>query len=355
MSTLIIPCAGKSSRYPNIKPKWLFTHPDGKLIIQKAIDPLLGYKKIKKKIITITKSIDNKFDAKYILNQIFKKKVNILVLDKETTSASETVFQTIKKLNLKGQILIKDSDNFFKINKNFNIFNKNFVLYFDINNKNEIDKINQKSFIIRNTLGHITNIEEKKIISDKICVGLYAFNTVEKFKKYYQFCKKNIFKNEIYISYLVKSAINNNELFFSSEVTHYEDYGTYKDWLKIRKKYRTYFVDLDGVLFVNKGKYGRKNWFTKNIYIKKNLKYLLQLNRANAEIIFTSSREKTLEKKLNSELKKIGFSNFRILLGLNHGQRVLINDYSITNPNPSAISINLQRNSSSLNSLLGEI
>ena len=38
MKTLIIPCAGKSSRFPNMKPKWMLTHPDGKLMIEKAID-----------------------------------------------------------------------------------------------------------------------------------------------------------------------------------------------------------------------------------------------------------------------------------------------------------------------------
>ena len=26
MSTLIVPCAGESSRYPDGKPKWLYTH-----------------------------------------------------------------------------------------------------------------------------------------------------------------------------------------------------------------------------------------------------------------------------------------------------------------------------------------
>ena len=54
MATLIIPCAGKSSRYPGIKPKWLFTHPDGKLMLEKSVAPFLNNKKIKNKIITIT-------------------------------------------------------------------------------------------------------------------------------------------------------------------------------------------------------------------------------------------------------------------------------------------------------------
>ena len=28
MKTLIVPCAGRSSRFPNMKPKYLLTHPD---------------------------------------------------------------------------------------------------------------------------------------------------------------------------------------------------------------------------------------------------------------------------------------------------------------------------------------
>ena len=52
------------------------------------------------------------------------------------------------------------------------------------------------------------------------------------------------------------------------------------------------------------------------------------------------------------ELKKIGFSNFKILLGLNHSQRILINDYYLTNPNPSAVAINISRDSENLDQLI---
>ena len=52
--------------------------------------------------------------------------------------------------------------------------------------------------------------------------------------------------------------LSENNLFLNSEVRNYEDYGSFSDWLKIRSKYRTFFVDLDGVIFLNKGKYGKK-------------------------------------------------------------------------------------------------
>ena len=96
MTTLIIPCSGKSSRFPSIRPKWLFTHPNGDLMIERALKTFNDNSKIKKKIITITKEIDRKFNAKQILNQAFGKRVKILVLKNSTKSASETVFKTIK-------------------------------------------------------------------------------------------------------------------------------------------------------------------------------------------------------------------------------------------------------------------
>ncbi len=58
------------------------------------------------------------------------------------------------------------------------------------------------------------------------------------------------------------------------------------------------------------------------------------------------------QKKLSIELKKIGFSNFKLLLGLNHSQRILINDYYLTNPNPSAVAINISRDNENLDQLI---
>ena len=37
---LIIPAAGKSSRFPGIRPKWMLTHPNGNLMIVESISGL---------------------------------------------------------------------------------------------------------------------------------------------------------------------------------------------------------------------------------------------------------------------------------------------------------------------------
>ena len=149
--------------------------------------------------------------------------------------------------------------------------------------------------------------------------------------------------------------INSNNLFLYTKGLNYEDYGTFTDWLTVRRKYRTFFVDLDGVVFRNKGKYGRNSWDTKNEIIKKNVNTLLRLNVLGAQIIFVSARSEKYTKKINFELQKIGFSKFKVLLGLNHSQRILINDYFLTNPNPSALAINIARNDDNLDQLVQSI
>ena len=35
MKNLIIPVAGQSSRFPNMRPKWLMTMPDGSIMLEK--------------------------------------------------------------------------------------------------------------------------------------------------------------------------------------------------------------------------------------------------------------------------------------------------------------------------------
>ena len=67
---LIIPAAGKSSRYPNMKPKWMLTHPSGKLMIEKVIDGLKinDYEKI---YFVILKEHCIEYEADLILKQAF--------------------------------------------------------------------------------------------------------------------------------------------------------------------------------------------------------------------------------------------------------------------------------------------
>ena len=94
MYTLIIPCAGNSSRYPNMRPKWMLTHPEGKLMVEKAIHGLSS-NAFERTIITILREHVEKYESDIWLKQIFGDKVEICILENPTNSESETIYQTI--------------------------------------------------------------------------------------------------------------------------------------------------------------------------------------------------------------------------------------------------------------------
>ena len=114
--SLILPVAGKSSRYPGMRPKWLLTMPDGKLMIEKSIE-FFDLAKFSRIIVIALSEHVKKFTSKKILIQTLKKniskKIELVVLEKETTCQAETVMKGLIISNVKGGFLIKDVDNIF--------------------------------------------------------------------------------------------------------------------------------------------------------------------------------------------------------------------------------------------------
>ena len=73
MINLILPVAGQSSRYPNMRPKWLITLPDGKLMIEKSIENF-NIKIFHKIYIVVLKEHLKKYVEKKKSYKKFKKK-----------------------------------------------------------------------------------------------------------------------------------------------------------------------------------------------------------------------------------------------------------------------------------------
>ncbi len=355
MSTLIVPCAGESSRYPDGKPKWLYTHPNGKLIIQMSVENLIDKLKIKTIIFTINKKTEKKYFATKILKKIFDKKYNLnfFILNKQTKSASETIALTIKKLNVKDYFFVKDSDGFIDFYKSKK-FKSCMIAGVDVKKITEPRFLGNKSFVQINKKNHIVDIVEKEIISNIFCAGLYGFNSASLFLKYYKRCLNlnKTLKGEIYISHVASQMIYDNEIFQLQKIDNYEDYGTYQDFLDVRKNLRTFFVDIDGVVFYNKGEYSNPSWKDKDIPIIKNLKSLLALQNEGNKLIFCTSRKQKYLGKTIKSLKSHGFKQVQVINNLFHSERIIINDYAESNPFPSCTSINIPRNDENLNTIL---
>jgi len=345
MKTLLIPCAGKSSRFPNMRPKWLLTHPDGQLMIQKALSGL-DCSCFDRIIITVVKEHCDKYEADLILHQVFENypKVEICILDDFTKSVADTIHLTINKMSIEGTLVIKDSDNKVQIGS---IKEKtNFVVGYDLIEHPNISNIPGKSFLVINSQNLITDIIEKQIVSNIISLGIYGFENVNDFERGYFELSNSHIKGELYVSHIISYLLcKEKKIFEYVEADGYEDWGTFVEWKKVQDNFKTIFIDVDGVLLRNHGKYGRMNWSNTIEPIEENLLILKKLQDNGAQIVITTSRSEEHRESLIRTLNSYGIKPYSILMGLNHAPRYVINDFAPSNPFPSAIAISIPRNS----------
>lgn len=343
MKTLIIPCAGKSNRFPNMKPKWMLTHPDGQLMIEKALQgfDLSLFDRI---IITIVRPHVEKYEAELVLNQVFKDtKIELCVLDNFTSSASETIMLTLEKMNVSGAFVIKDSDNriYFDLSPEL----RNSIVGYDLTKHPDVSNIPGKSFLITNEQKIIMDIVEKRVVSNMICLGVYAFENAEDFKLAYQEMKQERFEGEMYISHVISYMLSKkNKIFYAIEANNYDDWGTLKEWTEVQRQCRTYFIDVDGVLMKNCGRYGSLNWYNNDQMLTENCAVIKRLQDEGAQIVITTSRTEEFRAELIERLAQQGIHPYAILTGMNHAARVVVNDFAPTNPYPSGLAITFPRN-----------
>jgi hypothetical protein len=267
----------------------------------------------------------------------------LLMLDQATNSQSETIYQALKKSNISESFFIKDCDNIFKCKPVAN----NTVATIDLNDIDLIDAKN-KSYVEVDSLGIISNIVEKNVISNQFCCGGYGFKSALEFIKTYEGI---VSSEEVYISHIIYKMLLEGLEFNITSASDYLDWGTLREYQHYCKQFMTVFCDVDGVLLKNGSKFGEKGWKTQAL--AKNINELKSLQDLGLlYLVLTSSRPESEIEYTVKVLKSEGLDVDRCVFDLPHTRRYLINDYSHTNPYPSAVSINLERDSESLHSLL---
>lgn len=344
---LIVPIAGQSSRFPGLRPKWMLNHPNGNLMIAQSIYGL-DLSNIEEIIVICLKEHEDQYSVKNMLFKQFQKinladKLRVIVIE-ESQSQPHTVYQGLKLANVEGPIFIKDSDNFFTYKPD----SANSVCYAcfeDLNRGN----VTNKSYILQNESGRILNIVEKRVISDRFCCGGYSFADAFEFIKVYEQLQ-NI--PNLYISHLIYQMILNGVTFSGKRVHNYLDWGTLEDWDAYRNRFCTLFVDLDGTLVENSAEFMSPFWGETDP-IRDNIEVINRLYESGyGEIIITTTRSQEYEQVTHEQLARIGLKYHRILFGIFHSKRIVINDYSKSNPYRSCEAINLNRNSSQLAEML---
>tara|TARA_B110000046_G_scaffold186020_1_gene231460 strand:+ start:8065 stop:9141 length:1077 start_codon:yes stop_codon:yes gene_type:complete len=347
---LIVPMAGKSSRFPNLRPKWMLTHPSGRFMAIEAIKSL-NLEKFSKIYFVCLQEHEDQYSFIIGFNEELEDlgiltKSEFILLKESTCDQPETVKQAIKAANIKGSIFVKDSDNHFAINYN----GGNHVCYFDLNDSGLI-KPSNKSYLTKDKSGYISNIVEKNVISPFYCVGGYGFKNAELFVDTLDSFSK---KHDRYISDIIYKQILDGENFEANKVEQYIDWGTLEDWNRFKRTYATLFVDIDGTLVKNSSSHfppyiGNTDPITDNINIINKL-----FKSGKFQIILTTARPEKYRDVTLSQMEKEGIPFNKLIMGLYHSKRIIINDYSKSNPFKSCDSINLKRDSGELGEMLKE-
>lgn len=338
---IIIPAAGLSTRFPNMRPKYTLTDHTGLLMLARSISPYLGKYNI---TIGILKEHEEKYNVIRMLAHDLPE-VNVVVLDERTKGPAETVYKIIKNAGIdqNEEILIKDCDSFFE----HKVTSGNYVCISNIAEHEILKRLASKSFVISNDQGIITNIIEKEVISNKFCVGGYKFESAKLFCETYEKLEDRDV-GEIFVSHIIEDCLNNHKIFLEKPVTNYVDVGTADEWFNYNDK-ACIFCDIDGTIIKAQPKGGYDD---EPEVLTHNVERLLELVEAGSTIVFTTARSSDYDERTIEILNSLGFTEFGLISGLPNTKRVLINDYNEANPYPRAIAINLKRNSDNLKDYL---
>lgn len=337
---IIVPAAGLSSRYPNMRPKYLLADFKKKLMIESAIKPYLNNFNV---TIGILREHEEKYNATKNIKSYLGDSINIIVIEELTKGPADTVYQIIKKANINetSPILIKDCDSFFDHDITFD----NYVCVSKISEHEVLKKLYSKSFTISNDQNIIQNIIEKKVVSDTFCVGGYAFKSAKLFCDSFE--KINV-NSEVFVSHIIQHCIQEGEVFTEKQITNYVDVGTSDDWFSYNDR-PVIFCDIDGTI-VKAQSHG--DWHITPTIIQNNVTKLLEYYHRGSQFVFTTARPEIARESTELMLKNLGFANFQCIFGLQNARRILINDYNNANPFPRAEAINIFRDADNLGDFL---
>jgi len=338
---LILPVAGQSTRFSNVRPKWMLTHPDGNFMVTHAIRglPLQKFNRI---ILVALKEHLEKYKCREGIHSAFAElelsdKFQIVELDRPTRNQPETVASCLEAVADVGSFYVKDCDNFFIADVNL----ENSLAVCDLNDLQNVTAAN-KSYIKKNASGIVTNVIEKRVVSSEFCCGGYSFRSAEEYLAAYQQLKNN---EDLYLSHVIFQMILSGIPFVTQNAKSYEDWGTISEWNEYKSTYGTIFLDIDGVLVENAGRYFSPSWGETGS-LKRNINAINRLqDTGRVHVVLTTSRPKSFSKITEKQLAEIGVKYDQIVYGLPHAKRILVNDFAATNPYPTACAINIERNS----------
>lgn len=218
---LIIPAAADKPDYRRSLPYIFRIGDDGYMLCLKSIMGL-NLTDFDNIYITILRKHAELFDVDSMLSLQLRRlgleNAHIVILDNPTNTQAETIAKTIEMMDVSGSIFIKDADSFFKAV----ISPANGVAVYPLEKMDIVDPRN-KSYVAVDDMQHITNIIEKRVVSNLFNVGGYCFENVEDFIMMYDSVKD---LGKIYLSHIIYDMLLSGFTFRPIQVKHYTDWGT---------------------------------------------------------------------------------------------------------------------------------
>ena len=265
---------------------------------------------------------------------------------KYTSIIIQTVYETLIRCNVEGQFSVKDSDNYIKVDSSNH---GEYIASLNINNfHKEIGRLGGKSFLVVNEQGIITDIIEKRIVSENICVGMYGFEDAKKFEDAYNHMREVSDKRyEIYLSHIIAYLIGTKKSVYRNiEVADYEDWGTIKDWNIVLNEKKTVILNIDGLLFEKNEKFfSNVDWNESLIPIKENIDKVKEIVKEGAQLILLTSMPEAYKDMVVKSLSDIEIEYYKIIFGCYISHEILIKKAEKTIPYPGGEVVNVSANS----------
>jgi GTP:adenosylcobinamide-phosphate guanylyltransferase len=306
---VIVPCGGRSSRYPNQPPKWMLPSHDGRPMLALAVSGIQIAKE--DLVITILREHEETYRVRQGLEAAFGQPIRVVVLEEPTRSQPETVAKTLEALALDEPFLVKDSDNTFVVDDVLQ--DTNYVCVDSLNNYDQINPRN-KSYLQVDHKGLITNIREKVVISDLFSVGGYSFLHPSQFLEYYKSLSRHTaeWQRELYVSDIIGSMILDGIPFRARQIKGYQDWGTIIEWRRALLSRKTYFVLLDGFVF-ERGSEHFHPPFSEVAANPQAVEALTELVSRGHTIIYLSIRPASCAELTERKLAELGLPTSRVV------------------------------------------
>jgi hypothetical protein len=342
--TLLLPCAGKSSRYPGVRPKWMLTLPDGELALARAAGsvPRDACNRI---IVAVRAEHEAKYQTAALLQRVFGAHVEVLVLPRDTRGPAETVAEMIRRASVTGAFVVKDADSFFDPAP---LPSGSFVALSDVRGAPHMTNVGAKSFAVINENNLVVEMVEKSLISNYVSVGLYGFESAAAYLELFDDLSADAGIVELFVSHVMNRAVAGGMMVAPLLVSGLIDVGTLEDWRRHVRARGTIVTDLDGVVFVNHSRHFPPFWSDDDIPIAENVAALRGWQEQGAQILFMTARPECYREKTEQALRVLGLTPHALVMDCRHGRRFLINDHAPSNPYPSAVAISTERNSPAL-------